>query len=82
MYFEKENDGNLENTDLNLYFFIFVPERTWICAYVSLQIRCVKLGKVVYLQLCVVNGSYKLLKKSFAIQVWFIIYHFIFCFQH
>ena len=25
---------------------------------------------------------YKLLKKSFAIQVWFIIYHFIFCFQH
>ena len=25
---------------------------------------------------------YKLLKTSFAIQVWFIIYHFIFCFQH
>ena len=28
------------------------------------------------------NDWYKLLKKSFAIQVWFIIYHFIFCFQH
>ena len=48
--------------------------------FISLISLCISLFLIA--NLSVIIFQYKLLKKSFAIQVWFIIYHLVFCFQH